>query len=211
MGFLSVCSREATGPGWLELIGSPDGLRWHRPRERTPFLAPGPDGAWDAGHVWSIKNVVAHGEWLYMYYSGSSRPWRYRYPDNSRAIGLARIRCGRFSGYYGDVDGAHLISREVKVGGPQLLVNCASQHRAFSREWHGSLHTELVERSGLAIEGFTYNDCDANHADDLAIPITWRGKDLSALLGRSVYLRFFMRNMFLFGFQFSDSGGSASP
>jgi hypothetical protein len=137
-----------------------------------------------------------------MYYSGSAQPWRTRFPDNSRAIGLARIRRDRFVGYYGDVNGGHLISREVKVTGSKLIVNCSSQHRAFSREWHGSLHTELVERTGRAIEGYTYADCDPNHVDDLAVPITWRGKDMSALIGRNVHIRFFMRNMFVFSFRF---------
>ena len=202
IGFLGVQPRDADGKGWIELTGSPNGIDWHRPRERKPFVAPGAEGAWDAGHVWAIRNAVPYGEWLYMYYSGSSRPWRTRFPDNSRAIGMARIRRDRFVGYYGDVNGGHLISREVKVTAPQLLVNCSSQHRAFSREWHGSLHTELVERTGRAIEGYTYADCDSNQVDDLAVPITWGGRDMSALMGRRVHIRFFMRNMYVFGFRF---------
>ena len=44
--------------------------------------------------------------------------------------------------------------------------------RNFSRVWDGSLHTELVEWTGRAIEGHTYAECDANHVDDLAVPIT---------------------------------------
>ena len=204
LGFLGVQPRWGEDRGWIELPGSADGLHWHRPRQATPFLAPGPEGAWDAGHVWAIRNVVAYGEWIYLYYSGSSRPWRYRYPDNMRAIGMARIRRDRFAGYYGGVDGAHLLSREVIVAGPRLLVNCSAQMRNFSRVWDGSLHTELVERTGRAIEGYTYAECDANHVDDLAVPITWQGRDLSALVGRRLYLRFFLRNMYLFGFRFAE-------
>jgi len=54
----------------------------------------------------------------------------------------------------------------------RLLVNCSAQMRNFSRVWDGSLHTELVEWTGRAIEGHTYAECDANHVDDLAVPIT---------------------------------------
>ena len=205
VGFLSVAARDGDGKGRLELTGSPDGIRWHRPRDRKPLLTPGENGEWDGGHVWSIKNAVPYGEWLYLYYAGSSRPWRYRYPDNTRAIGLARIRRDRFVGYHGGVEGGHLISRETLVTGPQLLVNCSAQHRAFSREWHGSLHTELVERTGRAIDGYTYADCDPNLMDDTAVPLTWRGRNVSALMGRSVYIRFFMRNMFVFGFRFGPA------
>ena len=202
IGFLAVQPRNADAAGWVGLTGSPDGLHWYRPRERTPFLAPGPPGSWDAGHVWTIKNIVPYGDWIHLYYAGSMRPWRFRFPDNARGIGLARIRRGRFVGYYGDVNGGHLISREVKLTGPQLLINCSAQHRAFSREWHGSIHTELVERTGRAIEGYTYADCDPNHVDDFDHPVTWKGKNVSALIGRSVYVRFFMRNSFVFGFRF---------
>ncbi len=209
VGFLSVAARDGDRNGRLELTSSPDGIRWHRPRDRKPLLTPGENGEWDGGHVWSIKNAVPYGEWLYLYYAGSSRPWRYRYPDNTRAIGLARIRRDRFAGYYGGVEGGHLISRETRVTGPQLLVNCSAQHRAFSREWHGSLHTELVERTGRAIPGYTYADCDPNLMDDTAVPLTWRGMNVSALMGRSVYIRFFMRNMFVFGFRFGPADRSS--
>ena len=89
--------------------------------------------------------------------------------------------------------------------GTRLLVNCSAQMRNFSRVWDGSLHTELVEWTGRAIEGHTYAECDANHVDDLAVPITCQGRDLSALVGRRLYLRFFLRNMYLFGFRFAES------
>ena len=206
LGYLGVQPRDGTGHSWIELTASPDGMQWHRPRDRKPFLPRGPEGSWDAGHVWAIRAAVPYGEWLYMYYSGSSRPWRYRFPDNNRSIGLARIRRDRFVGYHGDVNGGHLLSREVKVAGPRLLVNCSAEHRAFSREWHGSLHTELVDRAGRAIPGYTYAECDPNHVDDTATPITWRGKDLSALVGQAVYIRFFMRNSYVFGFRFAEAG-----
>ena len=137
-----------------------------------------------------------------MYYTGSSLPWRTRYPDNSRAIGMARIRRDRFVGYHGDENGGHLISREVKVTGPRHLVNCTSQHKPGGDYSYGSLQTELVERTGRAIEGYTYADCDTNLVDDIAVPTTWGGKDLSALMGRNIHIRFFMRNMFVFSFRF---------
>ena len=45
--------------------------------------------------------------------------------------------------------------------------------------------------------------------DDTAVPLTWRGMNVSALMGRSVYIRFFMRNMFVFGFRFGPADRSS--
>ena len=68
--------------------------------------------------------------------------------------------------------------------------------------WHGSVHVEVVEHTGRVIEGYTYAECDPNHVDDFDHPVTWKGKNISNLVGRKVYLRFFMRNAFVFGFRF---------
>ena len=204
LGFLGVQTRYASGPGYIELVGSPDGMTWHRPRRKEPFLAPGVEGDWDAGSVWHLKKVIPRGRWLYLYYMGNKRRQRYRFPENLRAIGVARIQRDRFAGYYGDMNGAHVITKEVKVTAPKLLVNCSVEHRAFSRDWHGSIHTELVERTGRAIEGFTYTDCDPNHVDDLAHEITWKKKDLSSLIGRNIYIRFYLRNAYVFAFRFGE-------
>ena len=205
LGFLGVQERNGPGPGYIELVGSPDGMNWHRPRKKQPFLSPGVEGAWDAGSVWHMKKVVPWGRWLYLYYMGNHRRQRYRFPENFRAIGMCRIQRDRFVGYYGDVNGAYLITKEVRVTGPKLLLNCSVEHRAFSRDWHGSVHTELVERTGRAIDGYTFRDCDPNHVDDLAHEITWKKKDLSALIGRSVYVRFYLRNAYVFAFRFGKS------
>ena len=190
IGFLSLQPRNGKDKGRIELVASTDGLSWHRSRERVSFVNPGLPGSWDAGHVWTMKNIVSYGDWIYLYYSGSSLPWRTRFPDNSKGIGLARIKRGRFVGYYGGIDGGHLLSREVEVTGPELIINCSVEHRAFSRMWHGSVHVEIVEHTGRAIEGYTYAECDPNYIDDFDHPVTWKGKNISNLLGRKVYLRF---------------------
>ena len=49
------------------------------------------------------------------------------------------------------------------------------------------------------IEDYGHGECNANHIDELAVPVSWQGQDLAPLVSREVYLRFFLRNMFLFG------------
>src|SRR5947209_4626640 len=52
------------------------------------------------------------------------------------------------------------------------------------------------------VPGFTMDDCDRIVTDNLAHTVTWKkNADLSALKGRSVYLRFKMKRAGLFGFQ----------
>ena len=38
--------------------------------------------------------------------------------------------------------------------------------------------------------------------DDFDHPVTWKGKNISNLVGRKIYLRFFMSNAFVSGFRF---------
>jgi hypothetical protein len=52
------------------------------------------------------------------------------------------------------------------------------------------------------VRGFTMDACDRIVTDNLAHTVTWKGNaDLSALKGRSVYLRFKMKWAGFFGFQ----------
>ncbi len=100
LGFLAVQPRHAQDKGHIELTSNSDGFRWHRSPLRESFISPGKEGEWDAGHTWMLTNVVPVGHWLHLYYVGSSQTWRTRFPANTKAIGLARIRRDRFVGQY---------------------------------------------------------------------------------------------------------------
>ena len=53
-----------------------------------------------------------------------------------------------------------------------------------------------------AYEGFSLEECDPVRGTRPENPVTWQGNgDLSALVGKPVYLRFEIRNMGLFSFQ----------
>ena len=210
IGFLVVQPRHAQDRGYIELASSPDGFQWYRSPIRQPFIAPGKEGDWDAGHTWMITRVVPVGHWLYLYYVGSSETWRTRFPANTKAIGLARIRRGRFVGQYGDENGGWLLTREVKVTGNRLLVNLSPEHRAWNHQHHGYVKVELLDRSMGPynkdhIDGFGQDDSDRLRADGYEQVVSWNGNsDLSALKGRNVYIRFWLKSAYLFGFQFAD-------
>ncbi len=119
------------------------------------------------------------------------------------------MRRGRFAGQYAKVEGGYLLSREVKVAGNRLVVNVAPRHRAFNRTEHGNMKVELFDRTSSpytkshAIEGFSFDDCGLVRTNSIEIPIIFNGNpDISALMGKNVYLRFFLKDLHLFGFQF---------
>jgi hypothetical protein len=177
----------------------------------TPTVyRPGQKGDWDSGHTWLCNDAIQVGHWLYIYYVGSSRSWRTRYPGNTRAIGLARVRRDRFVGQYGDVNGGWLLSREVKVTGNRLLVNVSPEHRAWNQQHHGYLQVELLDRTMGPykkdhIDGFGQHDCDQLRADEYEQVVSWKGNpDLSTLKGKNVYIRFWLKSAYLFGFRFAD-------
>ena len=210
LGFVAVASRHARDSGYIELTSSSDGLHWHRSPLRELFIPPGVEGDWDAGHTWMLTNLVPFGHWIYLYYVGSSLPWRTRYPANTRAIGLARIRRDRFAGHYGDVNGGWLLSREVKVTGNRLLINIAPEERSWNHQHHGYVKVELLDRScgpyGEAhLPGYGQDDCAEHMADEYEQIVSWNDNpDLSPLRGKDVYIRFWLKSAYLFGFRFAD-------
>ena len=210
IGFLGVQPRHGADPGWIELTSSSDGFRWHRSPLREAFIPPGGEGAWDAGHTWMQTSVVRVGHWDHLYYVGSSRSWRTRYPANTRAIGLARIRRDRFVGQYAGVNGGWLLSREVKVTGNRLLINISPEHRAWNQQHHGCVQVELLDRTcgpyGEAhLPGYSQDDCPELRADEYEQVVSWNDNpDLSPLRGKNIYIRFWLKSAYLFGFRFAD-------
>jgi hypothetical protein len=116
-------------------------------------------------------------------------------------------------GQYADVNGGWLLSREVKVSGNRLLVNSSPEHRAWNHRRHGYVKVELLDRSsgpwkkygGLYIEGYSQDDCDRIGADEYEHVVSWKGNpDLSALRGKNIYIRFWLKSAYLFGFRFAE-------
>ena len=212
LGFLAVQPRRGKDKGWIELVSSSDGFRWHRSPLREPFIPHGKDGDWDAGHTWMLTNAVPVGHHIYLYYVGSSQTWRTRYPATTRAIGLAKIRLDRFAGQYGSTSGGWLLSHEVKVTGNRLLVNISPEHQAWNPEKvrYGHVKVELFDRSGGVygdqhIKGFGQDDCDMHLGDEYEQVVSWKGNpDISSLRGKNIYIRFWLKSAYLFGFRFAE-------
>ncbi len=69
-----------------------------------------------------------------------------------------------------------------------------------SRSW---LKVEILDQGGQPIPGFGEEDADRLDSNDVHCLVSWQRKeDLSALVGRSIRLRFRGQSVKLYAFQF---------
>jgi hypothetical protein len=67
----------------------------------------------------------------------------------------------------------------------------------------GSLRLEIQDTDGAAFPGFSLDDCLEYYGDSVEQVIAWKGgNDVSALVGKSVRLRFVLADGDLYSFQF---------
>jgi hypothetical protein len=191
------------------LATSRDGIHWQRTWDREPFIARGPEGAWDHGQVSpSISPPLEMGQNLVFYYYGS--PFGQSVWGREGAIGLCRMRQDRFIGHWAGEDTGYLLTRQFVLEGSTLRVNCSSVPIPYYDESHG-IYAEIlgaVDAEGNAtdaikpIPGFTFEDCDKIKADQLDKIVTWKKKsDLSVLNGKAVFIRFKLKHAGLFAFR----------
>ena len=67
----------------------------------------------------------------------------------------------------------------------------------------GSVWIEIQDEKGSSIAGFTRKDCDELVGDSINRKVTWNGNaNLSALSGKTIRLRFILKDADLFAFRF---------
>jgi predicted GH43/DUF377 family glycosyl hydrolase len=192
------------------LAVSRDGLRWERTWDRQPLIPRGPEGSYDHGQVEpGTSPPLEVGDDLLIYYyaspAGQSEP-----VTVETSVAVARLRKDRFVGQWADTLTGYLVTRQFRLEGSRLEVNCVSNLAPYTqRDW--GIRVEVVEspdyqtretRWERKVPGFTLEDCDIVRKDALAHTVTWRGNaDLGALKGKAVYLRFEMKKAGLYSFR----------
>lgn len=191
LGYLAVHD-ERTKRTSTQLVYSRDGRRWHRYRERVPFLPPGPEGSWDAGGaVAGASGLIERDGRIWIYYGGYATE-----ADGPRHVGLAHLRRDGFVSADAGADGGTLLTRPLIGAGTRLRINADARH--------GRIRTELLDARKPPAE-----------ADVLATSVPFRGDALDALLewadgsadlvaGRPVRIRFHLENARLYAFEFAD-------
>ncbi|MCF6283913.1 MAG: hypothetical protein L3K26_01795 [Candidatus Hydrogenedentes bacterium] len=106
------------------------------------------------------------------------------------------LRIDGFVSAYGPYDGGTLTTKPVIFDGEQLILN-------FSTSAAGSIRIELQEADGTPIPGFTLEDSELVFGDDLARVVPWKDdKNLAALAGKAVRIKFEMKDADLYSYKF---------
>ena len=126
-----------------------------------------------------------------------------------QAVGLepATAKVDRFVEQRAGDRPGYLLTREFVLEGNRLRLNTAMPQKP----WHEQLvrveiarHPPLGRHYGSSqpYPGFSLDDSDELRGTRTDMPVTWNGSpDLSALVGKPVYLRFEIINMGLFSFK----------
>jgi len=187
----------------IYLSFSRDGLIWNRMPGDEPFIPRGDEGAFDAGQTGGPKNIVPIGDWCYMYYWGTMRGQSTF--DNLSGIGLAMIRRDRFIAQVARESGGYVLTREFVIEGDKLLANMTFYGQVRNARFAAELIRVPKDGAPQPIDGYRFEDCDTQADDLLDAEITWQGKNVSALRGTAVQVRFHILNVGLYAIQCVDA------
>ena len=210
--FYAAMFGDTHGRWELRLASSPDCFHWERFHTREVFMPYGPEGSWDGGGVMiSGGTPVRQGENLLFYYAGFVRGQEEQ-GDFGGSIGLATLKVDRFVEQRAGETPGYLLTKEFILDGKSLRVN-VEMNKSTNLKVAPQLRVEILRHPQFgqhwefqeAYDGFRLEDCDPLAIDHTDATVTWKGKrDLSALAGKPVYLRFELQQMGLFSFRISN-------
>ncbi len=178
----------------IQLAVSRDGRQFTRVEPRDPFIAEGRVGAWDRFNIATgdLPPIEVKDE-LWFYYSGRTyRHSPYEGDDTgpkNGAIGLAKIKRGRFVSLEASFDGGKIITKPFSFTGTNLSLNANTSY--------GSIKVSLLDESGKHISSF---QSSVSGEDSVEIPVSFEGKGLDDLSGRAIKIQFDISNARLYGF-----------
>ncbi len=187
----------------VRLAVSRDGRQFQRAGARKAFMAMGPAGRFDSRYVWAMPAPVRMGDELWIYYVGSNRDHNGHLDpaaDGKHLTGISRavLRLDGFVSADADYEGGRLTTPLLHFAGRRLELN-------VNTGGGGSVEVELLDEDGQPVPGFARADAIAVNGNAVRMPVTWRsGHDLGALAGKSIRIRFHMRDCKLYAFRFQE-------
>lgn len=176
---------------------SRDGVLFRRWNEA--FLRPGPrqQGSWVYGDNMIAWGLVETGSALgdaprELSLYASENYWQ------GEGVSFRRLtlRMDGFVSLWASARGGELLTKPLMFNGGNLTLN-------VSTSGAGSVQVEIQDGEGQPIPGYTLIDCPEIFGDDLAHVVRWRkGGDVRPLSGKTIRLRFVLRDADLYAFQF---------
>lgn len=176
---------------------SRDGVTFKRWNEA--FLRPGIErkGTWNYGQqyiAWSVVETKSALEGapnelsLYAvenYWTGTSCDLR-RYT----------LRIDGFVSVNAPMSGGELITKPFIFKGEELILN-------FSSSAAGDISVEIQDMNSIPLPGYSLSDCPPIFGDTIERIVKWKsGSNLSSLEGKTIRLRFVLKDADLYSFQF---------
>jgi hypothetical protein len=164
--------------------------------ERTfleAFIRPGPTPEdWIARDNAPALGVVPANEREMFIYRLS------HYAQPSSHMARYRLRADGFISVHAPYGGGELITRPLKFSGSHLELN-------FETSAAGSMRVEIQDGNGVPQPGFALGACPEMMGDDIARAVKWSGEDdVSKLAGKTVRLRFVMKDADLYSLRFCE-------
>ena len=173
-------------------LSSRDGLHFDREFMQA-FIRPGRDRLnWGDRSIMTAYGMIQTGpDEMSVYYSEN-----YRYPSNRIRRGVLRL--DGIASLHAEADEGELITKPLRFIGKRLELNYATSAA-------GSVQVEIQDEAGKPIPGFTLQDAPELFGDEIDGPFTWKnGTDVSSLAGKTVRLRFVVRDADVYSYRFAD-------
>lgn len=155
------------------------------------FLKPGLGlENWVSRTNYPALNVLPTGEGRISFYVNQN------YGQPTAHLRRYSLRTDGFTAVHTGSEGGELITKPVTFDGSELLLN-------FATSAAGSVRVELQDAEGKAISGFSLDECQELIGNDLDRGVVWkRGSDASSLAGKTVRVKFVMKDADLYSFKF---------
>jgi hypothetical protein len=113
------------------------------------------------------------------------------------------LRLDGFSSLNAPYAGGKMITRPFVFAGDELTINYATSAA-------GSIRVELQDEAGVPIPGYGAQDCRELIGDEIERVVAWNGGSaVGALSGKTVRLRFVMRDADVYSFRFGQGQATA--
>jgi hypothetical protein len=181
----------------VQLFTSRDGIQWQQQSSNRPVMRLGPEGSFDSRQLYPFTSYVIMGDEIWIYYLGLNASHSQVLPEkNQGTVSHAVFRLDGFMSLDAGHDGGIITTKPLRFSGHELEVNvdCSAG---------GHLDLEVLDETNKPITGFA--SADRIYYNDVHKRVTFAGKsDLTALIGRTIRLRFTMRDCKLYAFQFVE-------
>lgn len=171
-------------------ISSRDGVNFDR-TFREALVRPGREELnWGDRSVMTACGLVQTGpDEMSIYYSQ-----HYRHPSHHIRRGVFRL--DGIASLHAGAEPGELVTKPLRFSGQRLTLNYATSAA-------GSVQVELQDADGKPIPGFTLADAPETFGDKIDVPFAWKsGADVSSLAGKTVRLRFILRDADIYSYRF---------